>query len=413
MVDRPTFEWGSFGMSAALGAGEWATLRPRTDPVARARALAPIIAAAAPRIEAGRALTEDVLDALHGAALFRTLLPRAFNGEEVTPATFVRMQEIIAAADASTGWCLGQASGCSMAAAYLAPEVAWEIWGKDPRGAVAWGMGNGLAEVEAGGYRVTGTWRFASGAKHATWIGGHCRVKERDGSLRLGADGQPIERTMMIRKDRIEFQDAWNVVGLRGTGSDTYSVAGILVPDDYTLCRDTEAERRLPGTLYQFSTTHIYASGFAGVSMGIARGMLDEFTAMAMRKTPAATTRAMRDSEVIQNGLAQAEAKLRSARAFLLETLEEAWDTVAARGHVTMAEKVLIRLASTSAIHRAKEVVEWAYHEAGATAIFQSEPFERRMRDIHASGQQVQGRTAHLEVCGQHFLGLDPQARFI
>ena len=104
-------------MSAAREATGLATLRPRTDPVARARALAPIIAAAAPRIEAGRELTADVLDGLHGAALFRTLLPRACNGEEVDPATFVRMQEVIAAADASTGWCLGQASGCSMAAA--------------------------------------------------------------------------------------------------------------------------------------------------------------------------------------------------------------------------------------------------------------------------------------------------------
>ena len=203
------------------------------------------------------------------------------------------------------------------------------------------------------------------------------------------------------------------MVGLRGTGSDTYSVTALFVPDEYTLCRDTAEERRLPGTLYQFSTTHMYASGFAGVSMGIARGMLDEFKAMAMTKTPAASSRRMRDSEVIQNGLARNEAKLRSARAFLLETLEEAWDAVSARGHVTMDEKVLIRLATTSAIHRAKEVVEWAYHEAGATAIFESEPFERRMRDIHASGQQVQGRSAHLEVCGQHFLGLTPHARFI
>lgn len=400
-------------MSAALEVTDLAPARGRTDPVARAAALAPLIAAAAPRIEAGRALTPDVLDALHGAALFRTLLPRAFNGEEVEPATFVRMQELVAAADASTAWCLGQASGCSMAAAYMAPEVAWEIWGRDPRAAVAWGMGNGVAEVVAGGYRVTGTWRFASGGKHATWIGGHCRVQERDGSLRCGADGRPIERTMMIRKDRVEFQDAWNVVGLRGTGSDTYSVSGMFVPDEYTVCRDTDAERRLPGALYQFSTTHMYASGFAGVSMGIARGMLDDFKAMAVAKTPAASTRLMRDSEVIQNGVAQNEAKLRSARAFLLETLEESWAAVSARGHITMDEKVLIRLASTSAIHRAKEVAEWAYHEAGATAIFESEPFERRMRDIHASGQQVQGRTAHLEVCGQHFLGMTPQARFI
>ena len=152
-------------MSAAVEVTDLATVRTRTDPVARARALAPLIAAAAPRIEAGRALTPEVLDALHGAALFRTLLPRAFNGEEVEPATFVRMQEVIAAADASTGWCLGQASGCSMAAAYMAPEVSREIWGRDPRAAVAWGMGNGTAEVVDGGYRVTGTWRFASGSE--------------------------------------------------------------------------------------------------------------------------------------------------------------------------------------------------------------------------------------------------------
>jgi hypothetical protein len=57
-------------------------------------------------------------------------------------------------------------------------------------------------------------------------------------------------------------------------------------------------------------------------------------------------------------------------------------------------------------------VAEWAYHEAGASAIMVGGPFERRMRDIHASAQQVQGRTAHLEMCGQHFLGMNPAGRF-
>jgi indole-3-acetate monooxygenase len=185
------------------------------------------------------------------------------------------------------------------------------------------------------------------------------------------------------------------------------------VPEEYTVRRDLAAERRVPGTLFLFSTTHLYASGFAGVSLGIARAMLDAFRAMAMAKTPAVSTRPMRDSEVIQCGLAQAEAKLRSARAFLLEVLEEAWAAAGARGQVTLDERVMIRLATTSAIHRAKEVAEWAYHEAGATAIFEDQPFERRMRDIHASAQQVQGRTAHLELCGQHFLGKTPHARFL
>ncbi|MBL6457995.1 hypothetical protein JMJ55_21910 [Belnapia sp. T6] len=400
-------------MSAALEVDGLPVLRPRSDPVARAKALLPLIAEAAPRIEAGGALTPEVLDALHGAALFRTLLPRACNGEEVTPVAFFRMQEAIASADASTAWCLGQASGCSMAAAYMAPEVAWEIWGRDPRAAVAWGMGNGVAEVVDGGYRVNGSWRFASGSRHATWIGAHCRVRERDGSFRMAPDGMPLERTMMLRREHVALRDTWQVVGLRGTGSDSYSLSDIFVPEEYSVCRDMDEERRLPGTLYQFTATHLYASGFAGVSLGIARGMLDEFRRMAQGKTPAATTKPMRESEVVQNGLAQAEAKLRSARAFLIETLEESWEAVSARGAITMDERVLIRLATTSAIHRAKEVAEWAYHEAGATAIFESEPFERRMRDIHASGQQLQGRSVHLELCGQHFLGLAPQSRFI
>jgi len=404
-------------MSAALDitgqSGTTEAPAPCTDPVARARAIAPLVAAAAPRIEADRELTPEVLDALHGAALFRTLLPRACNGEEVSLASFVRMQEVIAAADASTAWCVGQASGCSMAAAYMEPDIAWEIWGRDPRAAIAWGMGNGVAEVVPGGYRVTGTWRFASGGRHATWIGGHCRVQEPDGSLRRDPDGTPIERTMMFRKEQVQMVEDWNVIGLRGTGSDTYSVRELFVPEEYSLVRDREEERRLHGTLYLFTTTNAYASGFAAVSMGIARAMLEDFKAMATKKTPAAGTRLMRDSEVIQSGVAQAEAKLRSARAFLLEVLEESWERVERRGEMTMQERVDIRLASTSAIHRAKEVVEWVYHEAGATAIFESQPFERRLRDIHASGQQVQGRSAHLEVCGQYFLGLTPHARFL
>ena len=84
-----------------------------------------------------------------------------------------------------------------------------------------------------------------------------------------------------------------------------------------------------------------------------------------------------------------------------------------APARLDMENKVLMRLATTTAIQRAKEVAEFAYHEAGATAIFASNPFERKMRDIHASAQQVQARTGHIEICGQYFLGFNPTARFI
>jgi alkylation response protein AidB-like acyl-CoA dehydrogenase len=399
------------GMSAALELDGVTPIRGRTDPVARARAIAGIIEHAAPKIEADKRFTPEVLDALHGAALFRTLLPRAYNGEEVTPASFFRMQEVIAAADGSVGWCLCQASGCSFSAAYLAPEAAWEVFG-DPRAVLAWGFGNGVAQVVPGGYRVSGTWGFASGNRHATWMGGHCRVIEPDGSIRKNADGTQHERTMLVRREKVRFHDVWNVVGLRGTNSDTYTFDDIFVPEEFAVCRDSDEERRIDAPLYKFTTTNLYATGFAGVSMGIARGMLDAFTEMAKTKTAAAMTKPMRESEVIQNGIAQCEAKLRSAGAWLVEVLDEAHDIAARTGEITMHERAMVRLATTSAIHRAKEVAEWAYHEAGASAIMVGGPFERRMRDIHASAQQVQGRTAHLEMCGQHFLGMNPAGRF-
>ena len=116
----------------------------RPDPAARAFALAPLLDAAAPRIEAERRLPEDVLAVVHGAGLFRTLLPRAYGGEELDPASHVLMLEEVAAADASTAWCIGQGTGCSMAAAYVEPAVARAIWGDDPRAVLAWGMGGAV-----------------------------------------------------------------------------------------------------------------------------------------------------------------------------------------------------------------------------------------------------------------------------
>jgi len=386
------------------------------DPVARARALVPHIAAAGPRIEATRELPPELLAMLHEARMFRTLMPRAFGGEEISPQAYVQMMIHIASADASTAWCVGQASGCSMAAAYMEAEAAQAIWGA-PNAALAWGTvgPDQIAQVVDGGYRVTGTWPFASGGRHATWFGGHCRVRERDGSMRMTAEGTPYERTMMFPRSSISMVDRWQVMGLRGTGSDTYSVSDLFVPEAFTVRRDRDDERRPHGesTLYQFTTTHLYASGFAGVALGIARGMLDAFVELAGEKTPTSTSRMLRDSAVLQSGLAWAEGKWRAARAGLLSVLSETYEHVSAGGSMTTDQKVAIRLASTFAIHQAKEVADFAWTEAGATAIFLTQPFERRFRDIHAVTQQVQGRRNHFETVGQHLMGLAPNPRFL
>lgn len=340
-------------------------------------------------------------------------LPRHLGGGELPLAALARVVEVIAAADASTAWCLGQALGCAMSAAYLDEEPAREVFG--PREAVlAWGAGNaGRAVATDGGYRVEGTWGFASGGKHATWLGAHCRVYEADGSPRLAANGEPVNRTALLPRSAATLADDWYVIGLRGTRSEGYAVDGLFVAEPFTLDRDTPAECRLDATLYRFSTTNVYASVFSAVALGIARAMLDDLVALAGHKHPRGARSAMRESPVVQTRLAELEAQLASARAFQQLVLGEVWEHVDATGGPVMADRARLRLATTYAINQATDVSEQVYRLAGATAIFEGGVFERRFRDAHAVSQQVQGRFTNFETVGRFMLGLDVETMFM
>ena len=402
-----------------------------TDIVSRARALTPLLAAAAPRIEEARALPPDVLDALHAAKMFRMLLPVSMGGVELELASFFQAVCAIAEGDASTAWCVVQNSGCSMAAAYLAPQAAREIFGA-PRSILAWGFPAGapcLAVPVPGGWKVNGNWGFASGNRHSSWLGGHCQVTGADGVPLKHAHGGPVERTMLFPRSAAAIRDdLWNVIGLRGTGSDSYSVTGLFVPSEHAIVpratgRDqqlagdaggeVETERREPGPLYRFTGTNVYQCGFAGVALGIARATLDAFIALAKKKAPAAANVALRDDHGIQSRVALSEARLGSARAWLLQILGDMWEECVASGKIRFEQRVRLRLASTYAIHEARQVVEDSYADAGATAIFESNPFERRLRDMHAVSQQLQSSAAHFQNAGQHYLGMMPNLRFI
>ncbi|MGA9867203.1 MAG: acyl-CoA dehydrogenase family protein [Acetobacteraceae bacterium] len=379
-----------------------------------ARRLIPLLQEAGPAIDAGRELPIEVLHAMHAAGLFRLLVPRSLGGAELMPATYVQCVEAIAMGNASAAWCMNQNSGCSMTAAYLAPDVARRIFG-GARDVLAWGQARGRARADkvAGGWRVTGTWLFASGSRHATWLGAHCPVFDADGTQRHTKQGRPVERTMLFPRATAAIEDVWQVLGLRGTGSDTYSVEDLFVADDYSVERDTVEERREDGLLYRFTTTNIYASGFGSVGLGIARAMLDDFVRLASVKTQAQARTALRDNAMVQSLIGTSDAKLRAARTWLIAMLEAARVGAAARGHLTMAERLDIRQASTFAIAQARDVVNAVWHEAGANAIFDSGPFERRFRDMNTVSQQAQGRASHLETVGQAMLGMEPNPRWL
>src|SRR5215469_4655785 len=381
---------------------------PGIDYLREARELAPVLVAAADEIERRRELPERVVDALVERGLFRMLLPRSLGGAELLPAGFVPVIEEIAKADASTAWCLNQASGCAMTAAYLDPAAAYEIFG-GPRGILAWGPGPGTAQVVEGGYRVTASWSFASGSHHATWLGCHVPIVEADGAPRLNPGGSPVIRTMLFPKSSARMTDIWHVVGLKGTGSDRFSVEDLFVPERHSATRDEDTCGE-QGLLYRFSSLQLYAAGFAGVAMGIANSTLDAYVELARDKVPFRSDGTLRENHLIQSQVAQAKARLSSARAFLLGSLKEITTEIARVGHITLEQRMVVRLASTFAIHQSLQVVDTAYHAAGSTAIFEQNPFERRFRDIHTVSQQVQGRQEHFETAGQYLLGLDPSS---
>ena len=172
--------------------------------------------------------------------------------------SFVQVIEEVARHNASAAWCLGQNNGCSMTAAYLDPAVAKTIFGP-PDGILAWGPGPATMQRVPGGYRLSGTWSFASGSHHATWLGAH--VPEPDGSGAV--------RTLLFSKTSAEMKDTWHVVGLRGTGSDGYSVTDLFVPAEFTVPRGPEIRPREPGRLYCFTrgtSTHRYMPGWRSAS---------------------------------------------------------------------------------------------------------------------------------------------------
>lgn len=404
------------------------------DWIARAKALTPLLDAAAPRIDAAKGLPPEILDALFDAKMFRMLLPRSLGGAELDLPTFFEVIQAIAEGDASAAWSVAQSNGCAMAAAYMVPAAAREIFA-DPRAVLSWGFPQGKCTLtpvttpQGSGWKVTGTWGFGSGSRHSTWLGGHCVVLDAEGNPQKHANGQPVERTALFPRSAITIvDDKWAVIGLRGTGSDTYAVKDLFVPSDFCVVPrgvgrdqqqpaeaviDVETERREPGTLYRFSPTMVYQAGFSAVALGIARALLNSFIALANEKTPSGAPQMLRDNSVIQTRVAVSEARIAAMRAWLLQSLRESWEHCAASGRHEFADRVTMRLASTYAIREVRHVAQDAYDDAGATAIFEMHPFERRLRDMHAVTQQVQSNPMHLQTAGQHYLGLKPSTRFI
>lgn len=374
--------------------------------LARVAQAGPVVESLAPEADRARRLSVEAMAALHEQALFRLLLPVPYGGAEMALPVFLPVIEAVARHDGSAAWCVAQGNGCASLGGFLEPALAQEIWGRDPAGVLAWGPGKAEARAVDGGYSVTARTGFASGSHHATWLAAHCNVFEGDGTPRLDAGGAQENRTVLVAADTVSLSDDWDAVGLRGTGSDGFVCDALFVPEERTVVRATMIDDRpVVSSLHGMPLMSVYAIGFAAVALGLARGLFDAFVALARDKRPRGARFALRENPAVHEEAARAAAKIRSARAFLVEAAEAGAADLAAEGRMSVDTLMTIRLAGTHAIHEAKAAVDPLFDTAGTGAVMASSPFERRFRDIRAVGLQMQARKTHLQTWGSWALG--------
>jgi alkylation response protein AidB-like acyl-CoA dehydrogenase len=377
-------------------------------------AIAEAGAARSAEIEDNGELPADLVDLIHDAGVFRMLLPADDGGWDATPAECLRATVHIAAGDGSLGWEIGAAAYFLLILMAVATPPLRKEFFDDPRALLAGGvLGAGTATPVAGGYEVEGSWSFATGCWHASWLGGLC-VETPSGDS--SNDGPPTLRFVMVPADRAEVHPSWDVVGLRGTGSDTVTLPHQIVPAEWTFLFPTAPDQplRSPEPLaYYGRGLWPTATAAAATQLGIARRALDEAVTFARAKHRPGTPGALNSEQAFQRDLFAAEGSWRAAYASLDHELEQLWTRANTGEPIDVDTRLRVRIAATHAAHTGAHVVRTCFDLAGATAIGRQHPLARCHRDGTILDHHATVSIRTLEMLGRVSLGLEPDGPFI
>jgi len=378
------------------------------DPIVSAKELTPLIRAHADETERACRLAAPVVDALRSARLFSMGLPVSLGGTETPIPQALRTIEQIAFADGAAGWNVMIAFDTGMLAGYLRGAQARELIASISAPIVANSVfPPGRLSHTAGGYRLSGRWRFGSGCQQADVFIVTATLCD-DGAPATSVKGtlEMLHAAVLPAAD-VTILDTWHVIGMRGTGSHDYAVDNLFVPEGLVEPLRIVAPFE-PGPLYAFGIFPTFGVVKTAVALGIARHAIDAFKELAMAKTPAGHTSLLRERPAVQADVARAEACVRSARAFVHETVAEAWQRVTEGNPPSIEHRAWLRLAGVDGVQRAIEAVDLMYNAAAASAIFESNPLERCFRDVHVIPAHIVVQPNVYEAAGRVFLDLPP-----
>jgi alkylation response protein AidB-like acyl-CoA dehydrogenase len=376
----------------------------------RVATIEPILRDNAARAEDARRLPDASVHAMREAGLYAMSIPQALGGLELDPISTFRVLEEVARIDGATGWNLQLSVGASTLGAWLPDEGAREVFGPDT--IMAGTLSPLQAVPAAGGYRVTGHIPFISGCHNATWVLAPAQVASSDNAA---ANDAPKLRLVFFPRTEAEIVDNWDTLGLRGTGSHDLAVHDIFIPTHRTASfvpRTAPAGTAFAGPLYRF-TIWLAVAGLATPALGVAQAAIQDLLDLAAQKTPAYTGVPLRERVMAQSQLAQAQAQLGAARAYLHEALDEAWQAALAGEALTVAHRMKLQLAACHAAQEAADVVRLVHSIAGTSAIRRSHRFERYFRDVHTNTQHAFISPSRWESVGRWMYGLQPDWPFL
>ncbi|WP_207887366.1 acyl-CoA dehydrogenase family protein [Pseudomonas sp. 30_B] len=337
----------------------------------------------------------DMIERFKDVGIYRAATPKCFGGTAMAPADFLRLIERISEADGSAGWVASFGSASTYLAA-LPRESQAELYAKGPDLVFAGGLFPlQPAEQVEGGWKVTGTWKFASGCKGADVLG--------VGIGAAGPGGRP--RTALLPASQVEIVENWDVVGLKGTGSHDLRLDGAFVEDRWTFIRGGEATIDEP--LYRYPTIAYAAQVLAVVNLGLGRAALDEVTRMASGGGITGAPK-LADRAYVRLEVGKAEADLRGARSFFYDATEEVWASILAGNPVTPEQVSLLRLAAVHVSRAGAAAVQRAYGLAGTSAIYLGNPLQRYLRDAMVVTQHAFLSDGMYDGAGAVFLGVPP-----
>lgn len=356
-------------------------------------------------IEQARHLPNDIAERFCDEGFYMLMVPKAYGGTEMDPPTYFQLIERLAQGDASAAWCVMIGATTGLLSAYMPPDIARDMFAPENRTITAGVFApKGKAVQEGDGYRVSGQWQWGSGSHNANWIAGGCMVME-DGKPKRMSNGMPVSRMMMAPKKDIEMLDTWHVSGLCGSGSTDFVMKDLYIPESHaiSLVEDKPVDR----PLYTFPVFALLATGVSAVALGIGRAAIDELISFASEKTPQGAMKPLASRQETQGTIAEAEAKLRSARGWLFDVLSEAWETTQATGTMTLEQRRDIRNAASFGARTASEVVTSAYHLGGGTSVYKKSPLQRHFRDVHVTTQHMMVGRPVMEQAGRLYMGME------